>query len=159
MPISTRTVRFPSGLRRLAQARWLMAVCLIALAAGCQPQAERKPQLYCLRGRVLDAETGEGLPRAHLWLRAGISTAFGSRSLATAGITKTDGTYELELGEGFDVVQLAHAIHASAGKPGYAPKTTNLPTPTKAQPFYVAPDIILSREKAKPFATGSPSGQ
>ncbi|MGB2937193.1 MAG: hypothetical protein WBD05_03210 [Phycisphaerae bacterium] len=136
-----------------------MAVCLIALAAGCQPQAERKPQLYCLRGRVLDAETGEGLPRARLWLRAGISTAFGSRSLATAGITKTDGTYELELGEGFDVVQLAHAIHASAGKPGYAPKTTNLPTPTKAQRFYVAPDIILSREKAKPFATGLPSGQ
>jgi len=136
-----------------------MAVCLIALAAGCQPQAGRKPQLYCLRGRVLDAETGEGLPRARLWLRAGISTAFGPRSLAAAGITKTDGTYELELGEGFDVVQLAHAIHASAGKPGYAPKTADLPTPTKARRFYVAPDIILSKAKAKPLATGWPSGR
>jgi len=134
-------------------------VGLIALAAGCQPQAGRKPQLYCLRGRVLDAETGEGLPRVRLWLRAGISTAFGPRSLAAVGITKTDGTYELELGEGFDVVQLAHAIYVRAGKPGYVPKTTNLPTPTKAQPFYVAPDIILSRAKAKPFATGLPSGQ
>jgi len=61
--------------------------------------------------------------------------------------------------KGFDVVQLAHASDARAGKPGYVPKTTNLPTPTKAQPFYVAPDILLSREKAKPFATGSPSGQ
>ncbi|HET6441591.1 MAG TPA: hypothetical protein VFH53_04370 [Phycisphaerae bacterium] len=123
------------------------------LAAGC---FSPRPDLYVLRGRVLDAETGRGLGDARLRLRAAIATGLGPRVFSAYGITAPDGTYELELGEGYDALRLAGRIRLDVGKSGYATGGAEIPPPAAKQKAYAAPDVVLQRAELKPFAPPRP---
>ena len=111
----------------------------------------RSGDLYRLGGRVLDAQTQRGLPQVRLRLQAKIPTALGASALVTYGLTREDGTYELELGAGFDLMRLAERIRLDAGKPGYEPSGADISPPTQKRASYTAPDIILHAREAKPF--------
>ena len=119
------------------------------LAAGC---FSPRPDFYVLRGRVLDAGTGRGLGEARLRLRAAIATNLGPRVFSAYGTTAPDGTYELELGEGYDALRLAGRIRLDAGKSGYATGGAEIPPPARKQNVYAAPDVVLQRAELKPFA-------
>jgi len=125
-------------------------ILLTALAsAGC---FSPRPDFYRLRGRVLDAETGRGLGDARLRLRAAIATGLGPRVFSAYGITAPDGSYELELGAGYDALRLAGRIRLDAGKAGYTTGGAEIPPPAAKQKVYTAPDIVLQRTELKPFA-------
>jgi len=119
------------------------------LAAGC---FSPRPDFYVLRGRVLDAETGRGLGDARLRLRAAIATGLGPRVFSAYGMTAPDGSYELELSEGYDALRLAGRIRLDAGKSGYATCGAEIPPPARKQKVYVAPDVVLQRAELEPFA-------
>jgi hypothetical protein len=119
------------------------------LAAGC---FSPRPDFYVLRGRVLDAETGRGLGDARLRLRAAIATDLGPKVFSAYGITAPDGTYELELSEGYDALRLAGRIRLDAGKSGYATGGAEVPPPARKQKVYAAPDVVLQRAELEPFA-------
>ena len=126
------------------------AILLAALACtGC---FSPRPDFYILRGRVLDAETGHGLAQARLRLRAAIATGLGPKVFSAYGITAPDGSYELELGAGYDALRLAGRIRLDAGKAGYATGGAEIPPPAKKQKVYAAPDVVLQRAELKPFA-------
>ena len=110
------------------------------LAAGC---FSPRPDFYRLRGRILDAETGRGLGDARLRLRAAIATGLGPRVFSAYGITAPDGTYELELGEGYDALRLAGRIRLDVGKTGYATGGAEIPPPARKQKAYAAPNVVL----------------
>jgi hypothetical protein len=76
-----------------------------------------------------------------------------SKSFSAYGITAPDGTYELELAEGYDALHLAGRIRLDAGKSGYATGGAEIPPPATKQKAYAAPDVVLKRAESKPFAT------
>ena len=119
------------------------------LAAGC---FSPRPDFYRLRGRVLDPDTGRGLGDARLRLRAAVATNLGPKVFSAYGITAPDGSYELELGAGYDALRLAGRIFLEAGKPGYAPGGAEIPPPAAKQKAYAAPDVVLQKAELKPFA-------
>jgi hypothetical protein len=125
------------------------------LAAGC---FSPRPDFYVLRGRVLDAGTGRGLGDARLRLRAAIATDLGPKVFSAYGVTAPDGTYELELNEGYDALRLAGRIRLDAGKSGYATGGAEIPPPPKKQNVYAAPDVVLQKAELKPFAP-PPAGE
>jgi hypothetical protein len=118
------------------------------LAAGC---ISPKPNSYILRGRVLDAETGHGLDRARLRLRALVPASLGPKMLAAYGLTGPDGAYELELGAGFTIMRGASRIRVDAGKPGYETGGADVAAPANRQSLYLAPDITLRPETPTAF--------
>ncbi|MGB2613884.1 MAG: hypothetical protein WBD63_00785 [Phycisphaerae bacterium] len=144
----------PRALCRLSfGSRHSFVILFAAFAAlGCGCMAGRSGNVYRLRGRVLDAETGRGLDRARLRLRALMPTALGPKTLAAYGLTQPDGTYELELGAGFDVMREALRIRLEAGKPGYDTASADFGAPAGRQTIYPAPDITLRPETPTPFA-------
>jgi len=119
------------------------------LTAGC---FSPRPDFYRLRGRVLDADTGQGIAQARLRLRAAVATNLGPRVFSAYGITAPDGTYELELGTGYDALRLAGRIRLDVGKSGYATGGAEIPPPAGKQKAYAAPDVVLQRTELKPFA-------
>ena len=119
------------------------------LASGC---FSPRPDFYILRGRVLDAETGRGLGDARLRLRAAIATDLGPKVFSAYGVTAPDGTYELQLGEGYNALRLAGRIRLDVGKSGYATGGAEIPPPARKQKQYAAPDVVLQRAESEPFA-------
>lgn len=127
----------------------LFVILLTALlAAGC---FSPRPDFYVLRGRVLDAETGRGLGDARLRLRAAVATGLGPRVFSAYGVTAPDGTYELELAEGYEALRLAGRIRLDVGKSGYATGGAEIPPPARKQKRYAAPDVVLQRAESEPF--------
>jgi hypothetical protein len=128
-----------------------------------------KPQLYRVQGRVVDGLTRQGLGKARVLLRATILTQLNAQALAAAGspdaqgsgtvqlsnygITAEDGSYTVELSEGFEVVRNASRIRLEASLPGYAPAGIDLPPPMKDDPVYKAPDLFLARGSLAPAST------
>jgi len=119
------------------------------LASGC---FSPRPDFYILRGRVLDADTGRGLGDARLRLRAAIATGLGPKVFSAYGVTAPDGTYELQLGEGYSALRLAGRIRLDVGKSGYATGGAEIPPPARKQKRYTAPDVVLQRTESEPFA-------
>ncbi len=117
---------------------------LVALA-GCGMPASRKPALYQVRGRVVDAETKEGVSGARVLLRAALRTNLGMQVLSSYGVADADGKYSVELSEPFETVRHASQVRIDASKQGYVTHGTELPPPARKQPFHPAPDILLRR--------------
>ena len=120
-----------------------------------------KPQLYTVEGRILDAQTGKPMANARVMVRATIPAqvnttglppisghmpSLGGQMLMTGyGITGPDGTYQVELSEGFQIARLASEIRVEASAPGYLAAGTDMPIPKTDEPAYKAPDILLIR--------------
>jgi len=115
------------------------------LAAGCGTRASRKPTLYQVRGRVVDAETKMGVASARVLLRATMRTAFGTQILSAYAVADVDGKYTAELSEPFETVRYAAQIRVDASKPGYATRGAELPPPARKRPFHPVPTILLGR--------------
>ena len=124
---------------------------LLLAALACTGCFSPRPDFYVLRGRVLDAGTGRGLGGTRLRLRAAVATDLGPKVFSAYGITAPDGSYELELGAGYDALRLAGRIRLDAGKAGYATGGAEIPPPAKKQKAYAAPDLVLQRAEVKPF--------
>jgi hypothetical protein len=135
-----------------ARAVIVLAAATLAAAGGCGVPASppRKPNLYEVRGRVVDADTGQGVADARVRVRATIPAAVGDQILAAYAMTRSDGTYRAELAEGFDVVRLASEVHVVATKNGYIPGGADLPPPEKDRPYYEAPDVVMTRGHVPP---------
>ena len=114
------------------------------MAGGCLRPPPSKPQTYFVKGRVVDAATGQGLPYARVLLRAAIPTDRGPQILSSYSFTGAQGAYEAELSEGFDVVRAATHIRVDAARDGYSPGGVDLPAPTQKESVYMAPDIVLA---------------
>jgi len=128
--------------------RAILAGCLLGALClcGCGPlrwPAPRKPDLYRVAGRVVDAQTRQGLANVRVLLRATILTDFGPRPLASYGYTGANGSYSVEVSEGFAVVHHAVQIRLEASGRGYKPAAVDLPPPARPQKVYPAPDILL----------------
>ena len=124
-----------------------IAVGLAFLAAGCSLFAPRKPLLYRVQGRVVDAATRQPLPNVLVRLAARIPTDFGPRTLTAYGMTGHTGTYDIELSEGFAVLRSAQAIRLETSKGGYGATSTDLPIPAKRESVYKVPDLFLAPAK------------
>ncbi len=131
----------PGGLR------WMIALAALAALAGCAwPRARpKKPELYQVRGRVIDGGTGQGLAYARLLLRVAIRTEVGPRTLAAYAVSAADGSYSVEVSETFDVVRYASQVRLDATKRGYVAASADVPVPEARKPFYGVPDIVLGR--------------
>ena len=125
--------------------------CLVFLASGCSLFAPRKPLLYRVQGRVVDAATRQPLPNVLVRLAARIPTDFGPRTLAAFGMTRHDGTYDVELSEGFAVLRTAQAIRIEVSKDGFGATGADLPIPAKRESVYKVPDLFLA-----PVVRGAP---
>jgi len=125
--------------------------CLVFLASGCSLFAPRKPLLYRVQGRVVDAATRQPAANVRVRLAASIPTDFGPRTLTAYGMTDHTGTYDIELSEGFAVLRSAQAIRLEASKSGYGTTSTDLPIPGKKEDVYKAPDLYLA-----PVVRGAP---
>ena len=126
--------------------RWMIVLAALAAMAGCGRQGaqSKKPQLYAVRGRVIDGATGQGLAYARVLLRASLDTSLGPRTLAAYGVTTADGAYSVELSETFDVVRYATRIRLDATKRGYVPAEIAIPPPDAGRPFHAVPDLVLA---------------
>ena len=124
-----------------------MVVVAVAalLAAGCGTGASRKPLLYQVRGRVVDAETELGVPSARVLLRAALRTPLGTQVLSSYGVADADGKYTVELSEPFEIVRHAAQIRIDVSRYGYASHGTELPPPATRERFHTVPDIVLGR--------------
>ena len=138
------------GGRRCVTMRLIVVLVLGLVAAGCGHARPAKPVLFRVCGRVLDADTKEGLAQARLLLQASIPTGAGSTTLKTFGATGADGKYDVELSEGFQVLQYASQIRLSVAKQGYGSVSVDVPIPAKASPFYPMGDIVLARAFSAP---------
>jgi hypothetical protein len=132
-----------------------------------------KPQLYRVQGRVVDGLTRQGLDKARVLLRATIPTQLQAQALAAAGspdaqgfgafqlsnyaVTAEDGSYAVELSEGFQIVRCATRIRVEASLPGYSAGGVEMPVPTRDEPVYKAPDLFLTPGSLAP-ATVLPRG-
>ena len=125
----------------------LASFAVSAAGLGCgnlfRPAPPRKPRLYCVEGRVLDAETRQGLSQVRVRLAAQIPTSGGTRTLTAYAVTRDDGSYEVELGEAFDVVRSAQAIRLDVYTPGYLTSGQDIPPPDKNERVYKLDDIVL----------------
>jgi len=115
---------------------------------GCGTPTSRKPNLYEVRGRVVDAETKLGLASARVRVRAVMPSAVGKQVLTSYAVADVEGQYRAELAAGFAAVQHAAEVRVDASVPGYVPGGVDLPPPQKSQGHYAAPDILLSRGQA-----------
>jgi hypothetical protein len=136
---------------------WLaMAVLGGALAVGCGPT---RPPLYAVRGRVLDANTRQGVAQANLLLRAlivregGVAPTRDSTTLVAYGLTDSDGAFEIALAGGFEVLRQARQIRLEAVKSGYTLSTTDISPPTRKEESYKVPDIVIARNNYAPWGT------
>jgi len=118
--------------------------------AGCGRVVPRKPLLYCVQGRVIDAETKQGLPRARVLVRAAIPTAMGLRILSAYGLADAGGRYEVELSEGVEVLREATYIRVDASADGYLASWAEVPVPMEEQAAYRAADIVLRKGEPPP---------
>ena len=128
-----------------------------------------KPQLYRVEGRVLDGLTRQGLGKVRILLKATIPTQLNTQALAAAGspdaqgsgavqlanyaMTAEDGSYTVELSEGFQVVRSAARIRVEASLPGYSPGAIDLPVPSRDEPVHEAPDLLLMEGAPAPPST------
>ena len=121
----------------------------MTLLAGChfpRPQP-RKPNLYEVRGQVIDADTNQGVAGARVRLRATIAGAGGAQYLTAYAVSRADGTYRAELSATFDLVRGAAEIRLDASKEGYIPGGADLPPPARKRDYYQAPDIVVKQGK------------
>jgi hypothetical protein len=142
--------------------RAILAGCLLGALClcGCGPlirPAPEKPDLYRVTGRVVDAQTRQGLANVRVLLRVTILTDLGPRALASYGYTGANGSYSMEVSEGFEVVRHAVQIRLEASGRGYKPAAVDLPPPAKPEKVYPAPDILLAPGDL-PRATTLPPG-
>ncbi|MEA3366716.1 MAG: carboxypeptidase-like regulatory domain-containing protein [Planctomycetota bacterium] len=122
------------------------------MAVGChfpRPQP-RKPNLYEVRGRVIDADTNQAVPHARVRLRATIAGAVGVQYLTGYAVSRADGTYRAELSATFDVMRGAAEIRLDASKKGYIPGGADLPPPARKRDYYEAPDIVVKQGETPP---------
>jgi hypothetical protein len=135
------------ALIRRRRASLLVAMLAIGVLGGCGPT--RPPAIYAVRGRVLDAATKHGVPQARLMLRAlvvqegGVVATRSASTLVAYGFTDADGEYVVELPEGFEILERAKQIRISAVKNSYGPASLDIPPPTRKEPFYKLPDILI----------------
>jgi hypothetical protein len=148
-----------------------LAAMLAAAASGCGlfvKSPPPKPQLYAVEGRVIDAQTGNGMLNVRVMVRAtipamanatglppmsGKAPALGGQILMTGyGMTGTEGRYRVELSEGFEIARLATQIRVEVSAPGYLAEGADMPIPKADQAAYKAPDILLSRAYRLPPA-------
>jgi len=108
----------------------------------------RKPNLYEVRGRVVDAETKEGLAGARVRVQAVMAGALGRQVLASYAVADAEGRYRAELAGGFAVVKHAGEIRVDASAPGHLPGGVNLAPPEQSRDYYIAPDILLAPGQA-----------
>ncbi len=130
-------------------ALWLAAGAGLAWP-GCRAlrPPPRKPNLFEVRGRVVDAETGQGLAGVRVRVRATLAGPAGDQILSAYAVTRADGTYAAELSATFEVVRHAREIRIDASKDGYVPGGTDLPPPTKPRDWFKVPDVALRRGRA-----------
>jgi len=131
----------------------LVLGAMVLASVGCGP---KKPELFRVRGRIVDAETKQGLSGVKVLLRAGIPTGVGATTLKSFGLTGADGRYDVELSEGFGVLRTAAEIRLDAAKQGYGPVSVGVPVPLRPAPFIPLGDIVLTR-MAAPFREGPPA--
>ena len=143
---------------RLPGALRIGAILTLAVAAGCGTPASRKPALYQVRGRVVDAETKQGVSGARVLLRATLHTGIGTQILSSYGVAGTDGKYSVELSEPFETVRHAAKIRIDVSKRGYAPGWAELPPPARKERFLQVPDIVLGRAGGPAPPTPPPAG-
>jgi hypothetical protein len=137
------TVTFRRGgtvTRRCVAVLLLGAIVLIVV--GCGP---KKPELFRVRGRIIDAEMKQPLSGVRLVLRATFPADVGKTTLKSFGVTRVDGSYDVELSEGFAVVREAAEIGLDAAKPGYTPVSVGVPVPIRSAPFFRMGDIVMRR--------------
>jgi len=130
----------------------IFVMAALLAASGCSLFAPRKPLLYHIQGRVVDAATRQPATNVRIRLAALIPTNLGPRTLTAYGITGHDGTYDIELSEGFAVLRTAQAIRLEASKSGYGTTSTDLPIPGKKEDIYKVPDLYLA-----PVVRGAPA--
>jgi len=136
--------REPDGApRRLTSCVLAASFLALVVTAGCGRRASRKPVLYQVRGRVVDAETNLGVANARVLLRAALRTALGTQVLSSYAVADADGKYTVELSEPFETVRLAAQIRIDVSKEGYVTSGTDLPPPDRKRPFHPAPTILL----------------
>ena len=131
---------------------WALIIAALLAASGCSLFAPRKPLLYRVQGRVVDAATRQPAANVRVRLAASIPTDFGPRTLTAYGMTGHNGTYDIELSEGFAVLRSARAIRLEASKSGYGATSTDLPVPDKKEDVYKVPDLYLT-----PVVRGAPA--
>jgi hypothetical protein len=147
--------------KRLAAVVIAAIVAMSLASGGCAfpRQAEPKPTLYRVVGRVLDGHTRQPLANVRVRLRAVLPVNFNASSLpvygdkkpagagtiplTSYGITRTDGKYDIELSEKPEVVRSAIEIRVDASLGGYELGACDLPPPGQPQAAYEAPDIYL----------------
>jgi len=117
---------------------------------GCGRMVPRKPVLYCVQGRVIDAETKQGFPRARVLVRASIPTTLGPRVLSSYGLADARGVYEVELSEGFEVLREAMHIRVDASADGYLTSWAEVPVPAEKKAVYQVADIVLKKGEPPP---------
>jgi len=145
--------------------RWPRAAAIgllgILVLGGCVKPATPRPELYAVRGRVIDAATMRGLGQARLVLRASLIVQAGpqrQRAVLTAfGITEADGTYVVELSAGYRVVSEADRIRLDVSKSGYSPVSLDIPPPTRQEKLQKMPDVMMARVPAVPWGTPTSS--
>jgi hypothetical protein len=130
----------------------LLLGAMALILVGCGP---KKPELFRVRGRILDAEMKQPLPGVRLVLRATFPADVGKTTLKSFGMTRADGSYDVELAEGFAVLREAAEIGLDAAKPGYAPVSVGVPVPIRSAPFFRMGDIVMKRS-AGPLREGPP---
>jgi hypothetical protein len=143
------------------------------LAAGCGTlwvPVPDKPQLYRIEGRVLDATNQTPVANARVMLRAAIPQQLitqglpvidnvkpgggGAIQMTGYGFTRSDGTYDVELSEGFEIVKTAKIIRVEVSAAGYLSGSVDIPPPTQPAKVYKVPNVFLPA--APRSATGRP---
>ena len=99
---------------------------------------------------MLDAKTKDGIANARVLLRASIPTGLGPKVLAAYAVTDPGGVYDVELGEGYEVLRHSTGLRVDASRPGYLVSGVNLGPPPKPEKFYKAPDIVLAPGTPQP---------
>jgi hypothetical protein len=127
----------------------------LAFAAGCtnpaKSQKQKPAEDYVVRGRVVDAESGQPIPQARVRFLAPLQTLLGPRSVSTVVTTGPNGSCEIKLGGAYPVIRSAQQIRIDAGAEGYAAAGVDLPVPKEKQNLNAAPDIRLTKVSPKPL--------
>ena len=145
-------VRRPGGTVTRRCVAVLVLGAMVFLSVGCGP---KKPELFRVRGRIIDAEMKQPLSGVRLVLRATFPADVGKTTLKSFGVTRADGSYDVELAEGFAVLREAAEIGLDAAKPGYTPVSVGVPVPIRSAPFFKLGDIVM-RRSAAPLREGPP---
>ena len=138
--------------RRAALLVLALPALFCVLAPGCsqpKPQKPKAPDPYVIRGRVVDAESGQPIPQARVRLLANLQTILGPRSVSALDTTAVNGTYQITLGGGLPVIRSAQQIRIDAGAEGYGVGGVEIPVPKEKQDVCSAPDIRLVKTALK----------